>query len=240
MSDSVTADRYIRVALIGVSATILTGLALLFSCEMSAQTSTSERNTRGSQTPAPALYFPPHVFDPVRPERGDAIAEWFAGYLRKMDEPSLYADEGQKALRCFRFIRISPLGTEVVVRLSVAVDGAKLTAKVARGDGTLLLERHSDVDSAELEHLAQLLQDSRFWSLPSAEPPEQPQMMDGEIWLIEAVDTKPYHGVFRNNPKPSRYTEIGRFLAKSLAKVDDSIIKVPEYTGRGVSLPTSK
>lgn len=54
-------------------------------------------------------------------------------------------------------------------------------------------------------------------------------MPDGSYWFLEAVRHGEYHMVYRRTPelKPGRFTDIGRYLAKDLAQLDDSKIRVP-------------
>lgn len=223
--------------LFGCSAGLL--LMMHLSVSASAQSSMAHFDSN-SQSPAEEPYFPEAIFSAAERQHPNVIANWFGGYLRKMAEPSLFQEVSPKGAASFRLTRISPLGTEVVVRLNILGPGvAKVTTKVALGDGSMLSENRRDVSSPEIEEFLKLLKDGHFWSTPSAEPPEGMEPMDGQIWLIEGRSTQGYHALFRSNPKPSHYTEIGRFLAKTLGRLDDSIISVPAYTRNSTLLPDS-
>ena len=128
---------------------------------VSAELGLSGQNHADSQ-PATDSYFPRGIFAASQVQRSDLIAEWFAGYLRKMNETPLFksipdADE-------FRLTRISPLGTEIIVRLNIVNNGtSKLTVKVASGDGEMLINRTWDVTSEQVERFLHLVNDSGFW-----------------------------------------------------------------------------
>jgi hypothetical protein len=186
----------------------------------------------GENTVEPAAhdsYFPDGVFH-AREPKANVIENYFAGYLHKMAEPSLLQEASSNKSASYRLTRISPLGTQLVVRLNIIDMGAaKLTTKIASGEGLPISESHRDVSSDEIDEFLKTVTNSDFWSAPSAEPPQALEPMDGQIWLIEGRGPRGYHAVLRSNPKPSPYTEIGRLLAKKLGKLDDSVIAVPAY-----------
>jgi hypothetical protein len=117
----------------------------------------------------------------------------------------------------------------MVLRLNIENDGtAELTTKVTSGDGVVLLNKTDKITEAEVEKFYQVVKRSNFWQLPSSEP-EEVRFLDGTRWALEAIHDGTYHMVYRSNPAPSLYTEVGRYLAKNLAKLDDSMVHIREY-----------
>lgn len=116
-----------------------------------------------------------------------------------------------------------------MLRLSIQSDGSgELTTKVTSGDGVVLLNKTDKISEAEVEKFYAVAKRSNFWRLPTAEVDEV-RFLDGTRWALEAIRDGTYHIVYRRNPAPSLYTEVGRYLAKNLAKLDDSIFYIPEY-----------
>ena len=81
----------------------------------------------------------------------------------------------------------------------------------------------------EVDQFFRTIEKAGFWSMPTAEP-ENPNpdrraiKLDAGNWVFEGVRGGAYHVVFREGPEPSPFTEMVRFLAKDLAKVDESAV----------------
>jgi hypothetical protein len=116
-----------------------------------------------------------------------------------------------------------PSGKGVVLRLVIGESGeARLSVVVTTGEGTVVLKKTESASAQAVSGFLTILERSNFWSLPTSEVDEPPLIRDGAIWAIEGIRDGSYHIVYRRNPKPSRYTEVGRYLAKDLARLDDS------------------
>jgi len=123
-----------------------------------------------------------------------------------------------------------PAGKTVVVRLEIHSDGAAdLFAKQTRFDGTdLLVDKKDSISIAAADGFLDCLNRGDFWHQLARESPE-PEMPDGSFWYFEGARRGEYHLVYRRTPelKPGPFTDIGRYLAKDLARLPDSIIRIP-------------
>ncbi len=160
----------------------------------------------------------------------------FSHFLSYMGEPSLLDKANDNNALVFRvsFFR-SQHGTVVAVRLVVDTDG---TARITSAVSSTPVQRTKDnVSAAGIEKFQQLVEKAGFWSMRVTEPVSpldngrKVYVLDGMPWLMEGVRNGKYHFVFRENPVvPSSFTEIGRYLTKDLAKLDDSVISIPKYS----------
>jgi len=50
--------------------------------------------------------------------------------------------------------------------------------------------------------------------------------------MVEGVRNGSFHYVFRRNPEITSFTEVGRDLVNNLAKIDNSVLSIPEYSPR--------
>ena len=154
-------------------------------------------------------------------------------------EPSLYVASKDPNLVSYRIGWLHYMGGQSgVVRLVIKPDGSgQVICSLVSIKKTEEVKRtQSSVSVAEVEKFLQLVEAARFWSMPSNEP--QPRkdsrghtiyVLDGTPWLAEGVRGGSYHAVWRNSPAPGYYTEILRYLAKDMAKIDDAVIIFPPY-----------
>jgi hypothetical protein len=154
-----------------------------------------------------------------------------AWYLRSIGEPPIARSVERSESQVYRLIWIGfPAGKTVVLRLQRHSDGtAELSAKQTRFDGSdLLFETKSSISIAATDGFLECLNRGDFWHQPARESPE-PQMPDGSFWYLEGARRGEYHLVYRRTPelKPGSFTDIGRYLAKDLAHLPDSIIRIP-------------
>jgi hypothetical protein len=187
--------------------------------------SPSQESTR-SMSDAPA-YFPP----------GLPNGEFFSAYLHFMDEPSLLEAAKDTSLVSYRLSWLSGQhGRVVAVRLFVNPDGTgRVTSDVASGNPTVLRKASSSVSALAVQKFLQLVENAKFWSMRLTEQRTDGDTehkfieLDGTFWVVEGARTGSYHCVYRRSPEaePSQFTEIGRYLAKDFAKLDDSIISFP-------------
>lgn len=122
----------------------------------------------------------------------------------------------------------------MTIRVSVWHEGdGTLFTKVftssrgARYPDTLLVNRQSPLSKGKVEELLDLMASNHFWSM--SETAAAPNVLDGEMWLLEGVRSGQYHAAYRYMPALNPYTQIGRCLAKNLAQLDDSIISIAPY-----------
>jgi hypothetical protein len=175
-----------------------------------------------------ASYFQAQAFgDP-------AMVQVFTKFLARSGEPSLYKLISDHEAHSYRLLWLTPAGRLVTVRLSVLQEGGgTLFTKVltgsrgARYPDTVLVNRQTSVSKKEVAQLLDLMASNQFWSLSETAP--APRVLDGEFWLLEGVRNGKYHAAYRYSPQPGLYTRIGRYLAKDLARLDDSIISIASY-----------
>jgi hypothetical protein len=128
----------------------------------------------------------------------------------------------------------------VTVRLAVNADGSgQITSAVvslkSTGQFARVERAKGSVSAADVGKLMQLVEKAGFWSMHSTEPKSNGDtgrkvyVLDPTDWVVEAVRSGSFHYVFRQGPAPTPITEIGRYLAKDLAKLDDSIISIDKY-----------
>jgi hypothetical protein len=177
------------------------------------------------------VYFPPGV-----PEMSTISA--FLGY---MGEPSLLEAAKDTSVHSFRVTWVGGQnGHAVAVRLVVDVDGGgQVTSAVTSFEFTGIKRTKYSVSAADVEKLLQLVENAGFWSMRRTErrtdgdTGRKVYEFDGTFWMVEGVRNGSFHHVYRRSPEPSPFTEVGRYLAKDLAKLDDSVIFIPKYISPG-------
>jgi len=178
-----------------------------------------------------SLYFPGGPFKRPDGTADDHFGDTIAWYLRSIGEPPLARFVERSESQAYRLIWMGfPAGKTVVVRLQIHSDRtAELFAKQTRFDGAdLLFETKDSISNAAVDGFLECLNRGDFWHQPARESPE-PQMPDGSYWYFEGARRGEYRLVYRRTPelKPGPFTDIGRYLAKDLARLPDSIISIP-------------
>lgn len=145
-------------------------------------------------------------------------AEWYAGELADLEEPSLY-DRTQGAARSLRFTWLRSFHDPIAVRIDATPDGGlHMTARrnptgddmssYAREPG---LRRHSRLLTAtEARDLEAILDQTRVLTAPSS---GCMCCTDGAQWIVESSD--PAHGYrfhSRQSPDSGPERQIGEFL----------------------------
>jgi hypothetical protein len=176
-------------------------------------------------------YFPAGTFDASDASPDKNSWGGLALYLRGIEEPPLLKSAGNTEAHAYRLTIIAyPFAKTWIFRLQIETDGtAKLFAKQTPFNGTdLLFSKESSISTDGVNGLIECVKRGKLWQLPTKEQPE-PQMPDGSYWFLEAVHHGEYHMVYRRTPelKPGGFTDIGRYLAKDLAHLPDSVVAIP-------------
>jgi hypothetical protein len=179
---------------------------------------------------------------PVYLPPGQTDASLFSVILASLSEPSLLEAAKDSSVHSYRVSYFSPVPThEMAVRLVVSADGSgQIASVVSSGEASGVKRTKNSVSSADVDKFLQLVEKAGFWSMSSNEDTEQKDaagrklyVLDGSFWMVEGVRNGSFHYVYRRNPKPSPITEIGCYLAKGLAKIDDSVISMRQCTSHG-------
>jgi hypothetical protein len=163
----------------------------------------------------------------------DRFADFYSTYLNSIGEPSLFAAAQDPNGLSYRLICLyCQKPNLLVVRLTLSPDGTvKITTTKATlpisglpviGDKTQLTAIGTEVDP-----FFRLIEKADFWSMPTnVEKNPKVAKMDAAAsrWVFEGVRGGTYHVVFREGPEPGPFTNMVRFLAKNLAKLDDSAV----------------
>jgi hypothetical protein len=172
-------------------------------------------------------YFPEGVFN--SPDGSDNHpTEGLVNYLQTIGEPSLLKLTEVSGVQVYRLIWMGSLtGKTVVLRLAIVSNGAaKLFITETAYDGTIVLKKEDSISAATANAFVERIKIGDFWQLPTRERTER-LTKDGTAWIFEGVRRDDYHVVYRRNPEPGRFTDIGRYLAKDMAQLGDSTIKIP-------------
>ena len=176
-------------------------------------------------------YFPAGTFKKPDGSPDDQSGESFGRYLRSIGEPPLRQSAGNSQARAYRLMIFGfPVERTWVLRLQIENDGgAKLFVREAPFNGTnLLLNKQATVSTADVNAFLECVKRADFWRLPTGEDPD-PRIKDGSYWFLEGTLRGDYHMVYRRSPElhPGKFTDVGRYLARDLAQLDDSTINIP-------------
>lgn len=176
-------------------------------------------------------YFPAGTFKKSDGSPDDQSGESFGRYLRSIGEPPLLRSADNSQAHAYRLMIFGfPVGRTWVLRLQIENDGsAKLFVREAPFNGTnLLLNKQDSVSIANVNAFLECVNRADFWRLPTGEDPD-PRIKDGSYWFLEGTRRGDYHMIYRRSPElhPDKFTDVGRYLAKNLAHLDDSTINIP-------------
>jgi len=183
--------------------------------DVSAQQIPSENST---QSPRP---FPAYL--PSRANNSSLLPV----ILYYLGEPSLLEAAKDRTAVSFRVSYFSPVPVnETAVRLVVDADGGgKILTAVSLGarTGAKVNRTKNDVSAVDVDRFLQFAEKAGFWSTGNTETERNTNgaagtayVLDGSWWMLEGVRNGSFHYIYRRNPKPSRITEIGCYLAKNL------------------------
>jgi hypothetical protein len=188
-----------------------------------------------------SLYFPDCAFTPSGPLADKQIKNRIASlalYLRIIGEPPLSdpSNIDSNKQESYRLVWMGfPGGKFFVLRLAIAANGtAKIFAKetayqqTINNETKLLLNQECSASNEAINAFLELVTKAKFWELPTLVVPE-PQMPDGSYWYLEGAKPNQRHLVYRRNPEshPDSLTDIGRYLARDLAHLPDTLISIP-------------
>jgi hypothetical protein len=176
-------------------------------------------------------YFPAGTFIAPDGSPDDHFGDSIAWQLHGIGEPPLRTSDENSQVQAYRLIWIGfPAGRTIILRLQIEKDGtAKLYIKQTSFDGTtLLLNTEKKMAVAGVNKFLECVKRGDCWQQPTREQPG-PKVNDGTYWFLEGVGQGTYHMVYRRTPElnPNRLTDIGRYLAKNLAQLEDSRIRIP-------------
>jgi hypothetical protein len=179
----------------------------------------SQRNLAQGSTPSASD-------GPVYLPSGQSDAALMPIILYSLGEPSLLEAAKDANFLSFRVSYISfPATTQVAVRLLVNADGSGQILSAVKSDQAKEVERtKGNVSATDVKKFLQLIEKSGFWSMSSIEQKtdevgRRTYTFDGTLWLLEGVGNGSFHYVYRRNPAPSPFKEVGRYLLESLPKL---------------------
>lgn len=183
------------------------------------------------------------VDDPITVEHVRRMRdwEWFERILLSLEEPPLYAEEGNRALEAYRLVMLSDRSQPLSVRIQR--DAAGISAYVARISGTAWTRDYDAIDAAaqrldgtaaersayyrrigvltdsrrrtldedSWRDLRSAVADAGFWT---AEAPRGLPEAEGEVWILEGLRSGLYEfAVLRpGTDVPPGYTALAELL----------------------------
>jgi hypothetical protein len=212
-------------------------LAIGYSCLLGPTASSQNSSPAGQPTSLKefqdngALYFPAGTFKKPDGSPDEHSGDGLAWHLRRIGEPPLAGPADNSQTHAYRLVWIGfPAGKMAVIRLKIENDGsAKVFAKQTPFDkADLLFAKEDSVPVEGVNRFLECVKRADFWKLPTREQHE-PRVVDGSYWYLEGVRQGDYHMVYRRYPegRPGPFTDMGRYLAKDLAQLADSVIRIP-------------
>lgn len=225
----------------------LCGLALLVTPGTKTGPFAKPQNKQG--VPATTASTEKNVVSYFPREAANRFTDFYSSYLGFIGEPSLLAAAQDVNALSYRLICMGCQRPNfLVVRFSLKPDASPVIATITSnvdvsGRPTLPDKTQKTVTASEAKQFLQMVQAADFWSMPSNEQRNpQTYRMDATAsqWVFEGVHGGSYHVVFREGPRASPFTEMARFLAKDLAKLDDSAVPRPFPASKPLSIKTAK
>ena len=171
-------------------------------------------------------YFPDGAFN-GRPGIYDLMERFCAWYFRTMKEPSLLDESKQQDIRVYRFLKLPPYFHPVSIRITILPDGTgQAVAKNTDGTGGMSPGYHTTTQTVEVpkpivERFLHLLDDSKFWSMPT-NPYSRFAVMGGTPWILEGAEAGRYHIVERDSPSRGPFAMLCTFMLEEMGKVDST------------------
>ena len=189
---------------------------LLIACTLEVGAAQEAQKSRSPANES-AVYFPTGLID---------SSEFFSGFLRSIDEPSLVAAARDRTATMYRWETLTgQSGQMLAVRLTVKPDGSGMvvTTRVApHGDAPVITKR--EVSREDVEHFAQVVEESGFWPAEGRGPKRREgktsYVLDAGPEILEGVRGGMYHAVERRG-HGDRFAEVVRCLAVELGGIED-------------------
>jgi hypothetical protein len=203
----------------------------------------AEPSQNSSPVPPPATvqefqenglaYFPAGTFKDSDGSPDDHYGDSFAWYLHSIGEPPLLKSTVSSQAHAYRLMLIGfPNAKTFVLRLQIEESGSgKIFARETPFNGiNFLLNKQDAVSNADVNAFLECVARADFWRLPTQVSPDpNVKILDGSYWFLEGAHRGEYHMIYRRNPEShlGTLTDVGRYLAKDLAHLDDSTIYMP-------------
>jgi hypothetical protein len=171
----------------------------------------------------------------------DGWADFFSFFLNTHGEPSLLAAAKDPNALSYRFEWMSGQhGNLLSVRLSLSPDGNAQIIAIAKPSDSGASTSQRSVSNEDLKKLLQLLEEAKFWSMPTDvdhDPNQQNRVkkyvIDGSPWILEGVRNGGYHVVYGGVPNQSPLRDVIFFLTKDLARLSDSFLPIHSLPRKG-------
>jgi hypothetical protein len=140
--------------------------------------------------------------------------DWYGKHLRALGESSLIDRSVPDTVEIYRFTWLRTFHHPVMVRLEHNGYGALLTARETNGaggyePGKVFRTGEFHIESQEWCRFIELLNASKFWSLPSQ---SDDLGNDGSEWILEGIRGHRYHSVERWTPQDGAYYDACSYL----------------------------
>lgn len=160
------------------------------------------------------VFFPPGAIDGY---------DFFSQVLSQFNEPSLLAAAQDSSALSYRFESMAGQKWQfLAVRVSISSDGsARVFAVELSGTPPILHRTEHSASAAEVKKFLQLVDKGDFWSMRAIESGKG-YYRDADVWVFEGVRNGTYHVVARAGVQSKPFVDMVLFLARELAKLDES------------------
>lgn len=142
----------------------------------------------------------------------------YARHLKALREPSLV--DGSKNLKnhVYRFLWLRSFHAPIAVRLVVRENGSgfvvfrRTSGKGGYEPGRLVVNRTKQLSSRDVSWFLDLIEEQKFWDLPTTERDPDVITLDGAQWVLEGVKQGKYHVVDRWSPDKGPVRNLGLTL----------------------------
>jgi len=151
--------------------------------------------------------------------------DWYSKFLTAFNEPSLWEESKNQKQQSYRFLWLRSFHNPVCVWFDAQPDGsALLTVKVGslKGNyepGKLNENRTKKVSREQTQWFLNLVEELKFWSLPTNLPKSNEVSADGAQWILEGVKDTKYHVVDRWSPDKGEVHTLGITMLIDLAEL---------------------
>ncbi len=159
------------------------------------------------------------ISDDPNTKRGVEDWPWPGGYyLKPMKEPSLgELSRKDYSATAYRFLWLPSFHDAISVRLVKSGDGAilhtvRLTIKNGYEPDKIIAAKSVKMSSGQWQRIARQAEKAKFWEMSSHERarPGDPEIMDGDLLIVEGVRNGKYHWVLRHSPPGGDFVDLCR------------------------------